>query len=547
MKGHAMTQRDFDVIIIGAGSAGCVLANRLSADPSTRVLLVEAGGSDRTVTIQMPMGISQILPPGKSSANWDYWTTPQQHLDNRKLFWPRGKVLGGSSSINGMVYIRGAASDYDHWRQLGCTGWAWDDVLPYFRKAEDSARGSDAFHGTGGPLHSEQRITPNILAETFMQAGQEGGFPMTPDFNGAQFEGFGWYDTTTKDGTRWSAAKGYLYPVKDRKNLTILTGALVEKIIFSGKCATAVRLAVGREQLDYTAKAEIILCGGAVNSPQTLMLSGIGPAEHLRAHNIDVVADRPEVGSNLQDHLDSLLQWKIEEPISFNRFAHFPRNLMVGAQWLLTRDGPGSGAPTPAGAFIKTRPELETPDVQIHFIAGLGMAHGIESDLKNSHGYMLHLCQLRPESRGTIRLASANPADHPLIDPNYLSAPEDIETQVAGISLARTIGNAPAFQKFRPTELWPGPAATGKAEIAAALRKAGETIYHPVATCRMGPDDASVVDLELRVRGVQGLRVVDASVMPRLVSGNTNAPTIMIAEKAADMVLASLASGARAA
>lgn len=541
-----MSEQAYDIIIIGAGSAGCVLANRLSSDPSVRILLVEAGGSDRAVTIQMPMGISQILPPGKSAANWDYWTAPQKHLNNRKLFWPRGKVLGGSSSINGMVYIRGAATDYDYWRQLGCTGWAWDDVLPYFKKAEDSARGSDAFHGTGGPLHSEQRITPNILAEAFLEAGREAGYAMTPDFNGAQFEGFGWYDTTTKDGTRWSAAKGYLRPVKDRKNLTVLTGALVEKIIFTNKRATGVRLAIGRKQQDYTARAEIILCGGAVNSPQTLMLSGIGPAEHLQAHNIEVIADRSDVGSNLQDHLDSLLQWEIEEPVSFNRYARFPHNMIVGVQWLMTRDGPGSGAPTPAGAFLKTRPELETPDVQIHFIAGLGKAHGIESDLKKSHGYMLHVCQLRPESRGTIRLASNNPADNPLIDPNYLSAAEDIETQVAGISIARAIGNASAFQKFKPRELWPGPATTGKAEILAALRETGETIYHPVATCRMGPDDASVVDLELRVRGVQGLRVVDASIMPRLISGNTNAPTIMIAEKAADMILASIAKREKA-
>lgn len=538
---------DFDFIIIGAGSAGCVLANRLSADPAVSVLLIEAGGSDRATTIQMPMGISQILPPGKSAANWDYWTAPQKHLDNRRLFWPRGRVLGGSSSINGMVYIRGAASDYDHWRQLGCTGWSWDDVLPYFRKAEDSARGVDDLHGTGGPLHSEQRIRPTPLVDSFIDACKQSGIPFTPDFNGKQFEGVGYYDTTTKDGTRWSAAKGYLHPVKDRKNLTILTQALVEKIIFKDRQATAVRLRRGKDSVDYTARREILLCGGAVNSPQTLMLSGIGPAEHLRQHGIDVIADRPDVGSNLQDHLDILLQWKIAEPVSFNRYGRFPRNLLVGAQWLLTRDGPGAGAPTPAGAFVKTRPELATPDVQFHFIAGIGLPHGVESDLKNSHGYMIHLCQLRPESRGTIRLGSADPAGHPVIDPNYLSAPEDMEVQLAGLDIARAVGNAPAFQAFKPTEYWPGAAATSRDALVAAIRSKGETIYHPVATCRMGPDSASVVDLELRVRGVTGLRVIDASVMPRLVSGNTNAPTIMIAEKAADMILAAHRSRTKAA
>ncbi len=537
----------FDFIIVGAGSAGCVLANRLSANPDQRILLIEAGGSDRTATIQMPMGISQILPPGKSAANWDYWTTPQKHLNDRKLFWPRGRVLGGSSSINGMVYIRGAASDYDHWRQLGCTGWAWDDVLPYFKKAEDSARGADDLHGVGGPLHSEQRIRPNILAECFIEGGRQAGLAVTPDFNGERMAGVGYYDTTTKDGTRWSAAKGYLYPARARKNLTVLTGALVEKIIFTGKQATGVRLKQGTQSVEYAATREILLCGGAVNSPQTLMLSGIGPSDHLKQIGIDVIADRAEVGSNLQDHLDILVQWKIAEPVSFNRYAHFPRNLLVGAQWLLTREGPGSGAPTPAGAFVKTRPELETPDVQFHFIAGLGMAHGVDSDLKNSHGYMIHVCQLRPESRGTIRLASGDPMAHPLIDPDYLSAPEDIEVQLAGLAIARAVGNAPAFQPFAPEEIWPGPSAKTREGLIAAVRNGGETIYHPVSTCRMGPDENSVVDLELRVRGVTGLRVIDASVMPRLISGNTNAPTIMIAEKAADMIQATLKSQTKAA
>ncbi len=528
----------FDYIIIGAGSAGCVLANRLTVNPEIQVLLIEAGGSDRSPLIQMPMGVSNILPPGKSAANWDYWTVPQRHMNNRKMFWPRGRVLGGSSSINGMVYIRGAASDYDHWRQLGCTGWAWDDCLPYFRKSEDSARGSNALHGAGGPLHTEQKRSPNVLVNAFIASAIAAGIKPNEDFNGAAQEGVGYFDTTTKDGTRWSAAKGYLYPAKSRANLTIITGALVEKINIENKCATGVSLRQGKKQMVLKTSGEVLLCAGAVNSPQILMLSGIGPAAHLNEHGILPIVNSAHVGQNMQDHLDVLVQWKISDKISFNKYANFPNNLTVGARWLLTQTGPGAGAPTPAGAFVKTRRELETPDVQFHFISGLGAAHGIESDLKKEHGFMLHVCQLRPESRGSISLASADPAQHPLIDPNYLSAPEDMDVQLAGIEIARKIGNSDAFKHYGAAELWPGTAGHTRETLIAAIKATGETIYHPVATCRMGPDEASVVDLELRVRGIQRLRVIDASVMPRLVSGNTNAPTIMIAEKASDIIIA---------
>ncbi len=528
----------YDYIIIGAGSAGCVLANRLSEDPDCNVLLLEAGPRDWNPFIHMPAGIAKLV--GQKGVNWDYDTAPEPQLDNRTLWWPRGKVLGGSSSINAMCYIRGVAADYDGWAAQGAVGWDWTSVLPYFKRSEGNARGGDALHGGDGPLAVSDLRYVNRLSQVFIEAGQQAGLAHNTDFNGASQQGVGLYQVTQKDGARCSAAVGYLDPAKSRANLTVLTGALASRVTFDAPASTnpranGVTYAMRGQAFHQPASREVILCGGAINSPQLLMLSGIGPEAELRGQGIDVVVDSADTGANLQDHLDICTLQHATAGVTYDRVS----DLRIAFDYFVRgRSGPGTSNIAEAGGFVRSQHATDgRADIQFHFVPAMLDDHGRHR--LAGDGYTLHACFLHPRSRGRIGLASNRASDKARIQANYLgdAGGFDLKMMVECAKVSREVFAQKAFDAYRGAPIFPARDDLTDSELVAFIRAKAETVYHPVGTCRMGSDGASVVDPELRVRGVDGLRVVDASVMPSVPTGNTNAPTIMIAERAADLIL----------
>ncbi|MDA8050508.1 MAG: choline dehydrogenase [Rhodospirillales bacterium] len=525
---------EYDFIIVGAGSAGSVLANRLSADPRTRVLLLEAGGPDRDPWIHIPAGFFRnIYNP---HLNWGFETEPIPGFAGRSIPWPRGRVLGGSSAINGLVYIRGQKEDFDLWRQMGNPGWSYDDVLPYFRKAENQERGANEYHGSGGPLDVTDLRMDHPLHRAFIAAAEEAGYSFNPDFNGANQEGVGIYQMTIRGRRRCSAALAYLRPAMRRPNLTIEMQALAERVLIEAGRAVGVAWRQGRSPKRAAARTEVLLAGGAVNSPQLLQLSGIGPAPLLAEHGIAVHADVPGVGENLQDHLNARVVARIARGPTLNEISRsLPRQLLAGLTWIFMRRGVLMMGAGPLGLFVRTREGLASPDVQYHFLAGSLDRPG--APMHDFPGASIACVPCRPESRGFIRIRSADPTCPPLIQPNYLATESDRRTLIEGLRIARRLFQTGAMRPYVAGEAMPGPAVESDADWLAYIRERGGTGFHASGTCRMGSDPTAVVDSSLRVRGVGALRVVDASVMPTLVSGNTNAATIMIAEKAAEMVL----------
>jgi choline dehydrogenase len=527
----AMGGKMYDFIIVGSGSSGAVLAARLSADPSVRVLVLEAGGSDRHPYVQIPSAFARLSGP---RFNWDFETEPQAHLNQRRMYMPQGKLLGGGSSINAMVYIRGNEADYDGWAQNGNLGWSYRDVLPYFRRAEHNERLRDDFHGQGGPLNVCDPVSPSPLTLRFVDAAVASGLPRNFDFNGAAQEGAGVYQVTQKNGRRMSAARAYLRPAMGRSNLTVITSALVLRVVIEKGRAIGVEYLADGRPTRAMASQEVIVAAGAINSPKLLLLSGIGPADELRALGIHVEADLPGVGRNLQDHLDINIVARIREPISYNGKDRGLPAALSGLRWLLRRNGPATSNVAEGGGFTRSDSRVSSPDIQFHFLPAMVIEHGRVP--APGHGFTLHTNCLRPESRGFVRLKSSDPRSKPAVDPNYLSLDSDLRVLLAALKRGRDIINSPPLSAIIDTELHPGPSIRSDDELIAFIRRAAETDYHPVGACRMGVDAEAVVDPQLRVRGVERLRVCDSSIMPTLVSGNTNAPSIMIGEKGADII-----------
>jgi len=531
---HPPAVASHDYIIVGAGSAGCVLANRLSEDPDVRVLLLEAGPRDWHPFIHMPAGLSKLV--GQKGINWDYDTVPEPHLNYRQLWWPRGKVLGGSSSINAMCYTRGVAADYNDWAAQGATGWDWNSALPYFKRSEGNSRGADALHGGDGPLGVSDLRYVNPLSQQFITAGEQAGYALNADFNGPRQQGFGLYQVTQRKGVRCSSAVAYLDPAKPRPNLTVQTECLAQQVIVESGRATGVRYLLGGRSIEARAEREVLLAGGAINSPQLLMLSGIGPADHLREHSIPVVHALAGVGSNLQDHLDICTLQHSTKRVTYDRTSEL---LTAFHYYLRGHRGPGSSNIAEAGGFIRSRlaPD-DRADIQFHFVPAMLDDHGRHR--LPGDGYTLHACFLRPRSRGHIRLHSADPERKARIEANYLSDEEgfDMKMMIECAKTSRELLAQKAFDPFRGAPIFPARDDLSDADLANFVRAKAESVYHPVGSCRMGTDDMAVVDPQLRVHGLDGLRVIDASVMPGLPGSNTNAPTIMIAERAADLIKA---------